>query len=108
MALMLMYALALVFVDFNERNVILEQPGLLQGELKTKTVQHLLQTGADVFVIYTGDNESENLPKGALYNTSLSSVHKTLITEASTEKTTGFVPYSQPSMRHRNWCCLRL
>ncbi|XP_064594474.1 myosin-4-like isoform X2 [Liolophura sinensis] len=69
-------ALALVFVDFNERNVILEQPGLLQGELKTKTVQHLLQTGADVFVIYTGDNESENLPEGALYNTSLSSVHK--------------------------------
>lgn len=42
--------LTLVFVDFNERNVILEEQGMLQGELRTKTVQHLLQSGSKIYM----------------------------------------------------------
>ncbi|CAG2198940.1 unnamed protein product [Mytilus edulis] len=61
-----------VFVDFNERNVILENPGQDLGDKKLVTVQAAQKIGADVFVTYVRDRGSNQLLPGNLYNQELS------------------------------------
>ncbi|XP_063439838.1 uncharacterized protein LOC134721060 [Mytilus trossulus] len=61
-----------VFVDFNERNVILENPGQDLGDKKLVTVQAAQKIGADVFVTYVRDRGSNQLVPGNLYNQELS------------------------------------
>ncbi|CAG2201686.1 unnamed protein product [Mytilus edulis] len=61
-----------VFVDFNERNVILENPGQDLGDKKLVTVQAAQKLGADVFVTYVRDRGSNQLVPGNLYNQELS------------------------------------
>ncbi|XP_052060344.1 uncharacterized protein LOC127700739 [Mytilus californianus] len=61
-----------VFVDFNERNVILENPGQDLGDKKLVTVQAAQKIGADVFVTYVRDKGSNRLLPGNLYNQELS------------------------------------
>ncbi|XP_046546719.1 uncharacterized protein LOC124256807 [Haliotis rubra] len=65
----------LVFVDFNERNVILEDPTKGLGDLRVTTVRSLWKFGADVAVIYCGDGGSANLG-GGLFNQDLGSIHR--------------------------------
>ncbi|XP_067677607.1 uncharacterized protein [Haliotis asinina] len=65
----------LVFVDFNERNVILEDPTKGLGDLRVTTVRSLWRFGADVTVIYCGDRRSSNLG-GGLFNQDLGSIHR--------------------------------
>ncbi|XP_046546720.1 E3 ubiquitin-protein ligase BRE1-like [Haliotis rubra] len=65
----------LVFVDFNERHVILEDPTKGLGDLRVTTVRSLWRFGADVTVIYCGDRGSVNLGSG-LFNPDLSSIHR--------------------------------
>ncbi|XP_071115756.1 uncharacterized protein [Haliotis cracherodii] len=65
----------LVFVDFNERNVILEDPTKGLGDLRVTTVRSLWRFGADVTVIYCGDQGSVNLDRG-LFNQDLGSIHR--------------------------------
>ncbi|XP_076110346.1 uncharacterized protein LOC143079071 isoform X2 [Mytilus galloprovincialis] len=60
-----------VFVDFNERNVILENPGQDLGDKKLVTVQAAQKIGADVFVTYVRDRGSNQLVPGNLYNQEL-------------------------------------
>ncbi|XP_076110537.1 uncharacterized protein LOC143079189 isoform X2 [Mytilus galloprovincialis] len=57
-----------VFVDFNETNVILENP----GDKRLVTVEACMKMRADVFVIYTRDRDSSHLGDGTLYNKDLS------------------------------------
>ncbi|XP_048250918.1 uncharacterized protein LOC124124987 isoform X2 [Haliotis rufescens] len=65
----------LVFVDFNERNVILEDPTKGLGDLRVTTVRSLWRFGADVTVIYCGDQGSVNLDS-RLFNQDLGSIHR--------------------------------
>ncbi|XP_071115746.1 myosin-3-like [Haliotis cracherodii] len=65
----------LVFVDFNQRNVILEDPTKGLGDLRVTTVRSLWRFGADVTVIYCGDQGSVNLDRG-LFNQDLGSIHR--------------------------------
>ncbi|XP_071115748.1 uncharacterized protein [Haliotis cracherodii] len=65
----------LVFVDFNERNVILEDPTKGLGDLRVTTVRCLWRFGADVTVIYCGDQGSVNLDT-RLFNQGLGSIHR--------------------------------
>ncbi|XP_076110355.1 uncharacterized protein LOC143079076 isoform X2 [Mytilus galloprovincialis] len=60
-----------VFVDFNTRNVILENPQDL-GNKKLVAVQAAQKLGADVFVTYVRDRGSNQLVPGNLYNQELS------------------------------------
>ncbi|XP_067677593.1 uncharacterized protein [Haliotis asinina] len=64
-----------VFVDFNERNVILEDPTKGLGDLRVTTVRSLWGFGADVTVIYCGDRGSMNLGS-SLFNPDLGSIHR--------------------------------
>ncbi|VDI68171.1 Hypothetical predicted protein [Mytilus galloprovincialis] len=60
-----------VFVDFNTRNVILETEEDL-GDKKVTTVKAAQKIGADVFVTYFRDQESNQLHPGNLFNQKLS------------------------------------
>ncbi|CAC5420704.1 unnamed protein product [Mytilus coruscus] len=64
----------LVFVDHNQKDVILETPGEDEEDIKLLTVQACRKMGADVFVIYVGDEGSESLMAGCLYNPQLITV----------------------------------
>ncbi|XP_052060387.1 kinesin-like protein KIF15 isoform X2 [Mytilus californianus] len=64
----------LVFVDHNQKDVILETPGEDEEDIKLLTVQACRKIGADVFVIYVGDEGSETLMAGCLYNPQLTTV----------------------------------
>ncbi|XP_071115752.1 uncharacterized protein [Haliotis cracherodii] len=65
-----------VCVDFNERNVILEDPTKGLGDLRLTTVQAIQKMGGDVVLIYSKDGGSTSLPSGALYNSNLTSIKK--------------------------------
>ncbi|CAG2240112.1 unnamed protein product [Mytilus edulis] len=47
----------LVFVDHNQKDVILETPGEDEEDIKLLTVKTCRKMGADVFVIYVGDED---------------------------------------------------
>ncbi|XP_052060382.1 uncharacterized protein LOC127700774 [Mytilus californianus] len=64
----------LVFVDHNQKDVILETPGEDEEDIKLLTVQACRKIGGDVFVIYVGDEGSESLMAGCLYNPQLTTV----------------------------------
>ena len=61
-----------IFVDFNERNVILEKPDQDLGDKKVVTVKAAQKLGGDVFVTYVRDKGSANLFPGNLFNINLS------------------------------------
>ena len=61
-----------IFVDFNERNVILEKPDQDLGDKKVVTVKAAQKLGGDVFVTYVRDKGSSNLFPGHLFNNNLS------------------------------------
>lgn len=94
-----------VFVDFNERNVILENHGQELGDKKVVTVKACQKMGADVFVIYTRDRDSVNLGDGKLYNKELSAFTKHFLLTELTAKDRGlsvndtFTPYQKRHIR---------
>ncbi|VDH91275.1 Hypothetical predicted protein [Mytilus galloprovincialis] len=74
-----------VFVDFNETNVILENPGAKRSD----TVQACMDMRADVFVIYTRDRHSSHLEDGTLYNKDLSAFTGHFLLKKLTAKNRG-------------------
>ncbi|XP_071175375.1 uncharacterized protein [Mytilus edulis] len=74
-----------VFVDFNETNVILENP----GDKRLVTVQACMKFGADVFVIYTRDRDSSHLGDDTLYNKDLSAFTGHFLLKELTVKSRG-------------------
>ncbi|VDH91277.1 Hypothetical predicted protein [Mytilus galloprovincialis] len=95
-----------VFVDFNERNVILENPGQELGDKKVVTVKACQKMGADVFVIYTRDSDSSHLGDGKLYNKDLSAFTKHYLLKELTARNRGlsvndetFSPYQKSHIR---------
>ncbi|XP_041369341.1 uncharacterized protein LOC121383403 [Gigantopelta aegis] len=68
------YKVYVVCVDFNERNVILEDPNKGLGDLRLTTVQGLHRMGGDVILLYARDTGSRHLPPGSLYNEGLTSI----------------------------------
>ncbi|KAL3886845.1 hypothetical protein ACJMK2_026808 [Sinanodonta woodiana] len=63
-----------LFVDFNERNVILEDPTLGLGDLRLTTVQAVQKMGGQIVVFYVRDQNSRQLDSTKLYNEDLVSV----------------------------------
>eukprot|EP00105_Crassostrea_gigas_P012783 XP_011428888.1 PREDICTED: uncharacterized protein LOC105329367 isoform X2 [Crassostrea gigas] len=70
------YTKMVIFVDFNERNIILENSETEIGDIRRRTTEVLLEVGCDVFVVYYRDKNSKSLPKENLYNTKLYSIEK--------------------------------
>ncbi|XP_065930869.1 myosin heavy chain, clone 203-like isoform X2 [Magallana gigas] len=70
------YTKMFIFVDFNERNIILENSETEIGDIRRRTTEVLLEVGCDVFVVYYRDKNSKFLPKENLYSTSLYSIEK--------------------------------
>lgn len=68
------YKVTIVFVDFNERNIILENPDTEVGDCRRLTTEIFLSSKCDVFVVYCKDRDSQSLPPNQLYNTKLHSV----------------------------------
>lgn len=75
------HLVTIIFVDFNERNIILENPEIEVGDHRRFTTEIFLELGCDVFVIYCKDRGSQTLPQNQLYNTKLHSInqHATLV-----------------------------
>ncbi|VDH95392.1 Hypothetical predicted protein [Mytilus galloprovincialis] len=94
-----------VFVDFNERNVILENHGQELGDKKVVTVKACQKMGADVFVIYTRDSDSSHLGDDKLYNKDLSAFTKHYLLKELTARNRGlsvnetFLPYQKSHIR---------
>ncbi|XP_052103104.1 uncharacterized protein LOC127736564 isoform X2 [Mytilus californianus] len=94
-----------VFVDFNERNVILENPDQELGDKKVVTVKACQKMGADVFVIYTRDRDSNDLEDGKLYNKDLSAFTGHFLLKKFTAKNRGlsvndtFTPYQKSHIK---------
>lgn len=82
-----------IFVDFNERNVILENPGQDLGDKKSLTVEAAQKMGADVFVVYVRDRGSTELPDGQLYNSNLSGFTRHSVLKPLTARGRGLSVY---------------
>ncbi|CAG2204065.1 unnamed protein product [Mytilus edulis] len=82
-----------VFVDFNETNVILENP----GDKRLVTVQACMKFGADVFVIYTRDRDSSHLGDDTLYNKDLSAFTGHFLLKKLTVKNRGLSTSDSPT-----------
>ncbi|KAK3585115.1 hypothetical protein CHS0354_004307 [Potamilus streckersoni] len=67
-------SLYFLFVDFNERNVILEDPTLGLGDLRLTTVQAVQKMGGRIVIFYVRDQNSKQLGSMKLYNGDLASV----------------------------------
>lgn len=70
------YMVTIIFVDFNERNIILENPEIEVGDHRKFTTEIFLELGCDVFVVYCKDRDSQNLPPNQFYNTKLHSINQ--------------------------------
>ncbi|CAG2210934.1 unnamed protein product [Mytilus edulis] len=95
-----------IFVDYSERNIILENPGQELGDNKVVTVKACQKMGADVFVIYTRDSDSSHLGDGKLYNKDLSAFTKHYLLKELTARNRGlsvndktFSPYQKSHIR---------
>lgn len=75
------YQVTVIFVDSNDRNIILENPETDIGDIRRKTTKCLTKINCDVFIIYCKDRGSQTLPPNQLYNTRLHSIdqHATLV-----------------------------
>ena len=82
-----------IFVDFNERNVILENPEQDLGDKRSITVEAAQKMGADVFVVYVRDQGSTELPDGQLYNSNLSGFTRHSILKPLTARGRGLSVY---------------
>nr|XP_034299884.1 uncharacterized protein LOC105329369 isoform X2 [Crassostrea gigas] len=69
------YMQMVIFIDSNERNIILENSETEIGDIRRRTTEVLLEVGCNVFVVYYSDKNSKSLPKENLYNTSLYSIN---------------------------------
>ncbi|KAL4228470.1 hypothetical protein ACF0H5_011517 [Mactra antiquata] len=58
-------------IEFSERHVILEEPGLGLGDLKKTTHDVTKKLSDDLIIIYTHDPGSKSLPQGQLYNNNI-------------------------------------
>ncbi|KAK3585118.1 hypothetical protein CHS0354_004310 [Potamilus streckersoni] len=63
-----------LFVDFNERNVIIEDPTLGLGDLRLTTVQAIQKMSGRIVILYVKDPNSKQLDCSKLYNKNLASV----------------------------------
>lgn len=66
----------IIFVDSNERDIILENPETEIGDLRRKTTEIFIKINCDVFLIYCKNKGSESLPQDEFYNTSLHSINQ--------------------------------
>ncbi|KAK3097762.1 hypothetical protein FSP39_012961 [Pinctada imbricata] len=64
----------IVYVEKNQRNIILEDPDQELGDLRRTTVEAALKMGATVVVVYMHHEESRNLGNNELYCPKLQSV----------------------------------
>ncbi|XP_052721214.1 uncharacterized protein LOC128192515 isoform X3 [Crassostrea angulata] len=63
----------LMFVDYNERNLIIEEA---EDGIRRRTLDVLIKSGAEVIVVYCWELSSKNLEEGYLYAPKLGSVSK--------------------------------
>ncbi|XP_078323020.1 uncharacterized protein LOC144622268 [Crassostrea virginica] len=70
------HKLVILFVDFNTRNIILENEDTEIGNLRNQTTKMFKFLGCDVFVVYCKDKGSQDLPPDNLYNPRLQSIER--------------------------------
>nr|XP_022320299.1 uncharacterized protein LOC111122713 [Crassostrea virginica] len=70
------HKLVFIFVEYNDRNIILEDENVEIGDLRNQVTKAFISFGCDVFVVYCKDNGSRDLPPNSLYNTRLKSIEK--------------------------------
>nr|XP_022320500.1 uncharacterized protein LOC111122812 isoform X2 [Crassostrea virginica] len=70
------HKLVILFVDFNNRNIILENEDTEIGSLRNDTTKVFLSLKCDVFVVYCKDKGSQDLPPNNLYNPTLQSIEE--------------------------------
>ncbi|XP_078323274.1 uncharacterized protein LOC111125366 [Crassostrea virginica] len=68
--------LVIIFVDFNNRNCILENEDTEIGNLRNQTTKMFLSLKCDVLVVYCKDKGSQDLPPDNLYNPRLQSIER--------------------------------
>ncbi|XP_062595372.1 putative uncharacterized protein DDB_G0282133 [Saccostrea cucullata] len=68
--------LVFIFVDRNDRNIILEDSESEIGNLRRITTQSFMKMGSTVVVVYVNDRKSRNLDGRDLYNPFLQSVKR--------------------------------
>jgi len=66
----------LMFVDFSERHVIIEETGLGLGDNKRTTVQAFQKHHADFMIIYVRDPGSRRLEADRRYNREIACVQR--------------------------------
>ncbi|XP_078323395.1 uncharacterized protein LOC111126901 isoform X5 [Crassostrea virginica] len=70
------HKLVIIFVDSNERHIILENPESEIGEFKNQATDVFISLGCDVFVVYCKDKGSQDLSPDNLYIPRLQSVER--------------------------------
>lgn len=88
------YQIIIIFVDFNERNIILENPNTEIGDIRHQTTEVFIKFGCDVFVVYCKDYGSTYLPSYKLYNPRLLSISMHEILRKLSKKDRVFTVYA--------------
>ncbi|XP_048774128.2 uncharacterized protein LOC125679182 [Ostrea edulis] len=70
------FSQVIIFVDFNERNIILEDPDVEIGDIRRMTTLGFQKMGCDVFVVYIRHRDSQTLQEGQLHSPRLYSIYK--------------------------------
>ncbi|XP_053372605.1 paramyosin-like [Mercenaria mercenaria] len=63
--------LCIMFVEFSERHVIIEEPGIGLGDLKRRTADFISKMGACLVIVYVKDPGSRHLKGSELFNSAI-------------------------------------
>ncbi|XP_078323389.1 uncharacterized protein LOC111126719 [Crassostrea virginica] len=105
------HKLVIIFVDFNVRNIILENEDTEIGSLRNDTTKVFLSFKCDVFVVYYTDNGSRDLPPNNLYNPRLLSIERHPVLSELKRKNRVLSIYDKfhpHQVEHLKRCCQQL
>nr|XP_022322398.1 uncharacterized protein LOC111123949 [Crassostrea virginica] len=106
------HKLVIIFVDFNTRNIILENEEDTESvALRNQTTKVFQFLGCDVFVVYCKDKGSQDLPPENLYNPRLQSIERhPVLSELKNRKRVLSIndKFHPHQVEHLKSCCQQL
>nr|XP_022322400.1 uncharacterized protein LOC111123950 isoform X2 [Crassostrea virginica] len=105
------HKVVIIFVDFNNRNIILENEETEIGDLRNQTTKMFLSLKCDVLVVYCKDKGSQDLPPENLYNPRLHSIDRQpVLSELKNKKRVLSIndKFHPHQVEHLKSCCQQL
>ncbi|XP_078323273.1 uncharacterized protein LOC111123946 [Crassostrea virginica] len=101
----------IIFLDFDTKNIILENEDTEIGDLRNQTTKTFKFLGCDVLVVYCKDKGSQDLPPENLYNSRLQSIERhPVLSELKNRKRVLSIndKFHPHQVEHLKSCCQQL